>query len=382
MKFSIKQKSIYFTIVFLITLICIRFFTIHWFEVGVRDLQNLWMAACLLNNPYHEVCLLSDSQVREGVAVLHSYPPWSLLFIKYFGIVSLSDLKEIWLIVSQVGFAICAGLIFLLSCSEPKIRYCIWPILGSALSYPIYNHLTIGQLTVVQLLAFLLFLVTFKKNLFLLAGILLSISAIKPQTLWLFYLIFFLRLDPGRLRVLVGFASSIFLLTIVGVLLRLEYSSELWPVRMDNITPVIQPNLGSYLQFLLGPPGRFLPALLITICLLFLRAPKDVFTSPNLMRIIGLSILGSPYIGIHDMVFYSIPFLGLMNQIIAEFSAKEILFCSVKACAFFVSLLFVIQKMSHSLHIGDFIFYAFSLHLMYELIYLEYKKKYQSTCPT
>jgi hypothetical protein len=368
---------LYFIYIVSLVFLVLTFWTHTLFQVCTVDLENIKIAACLLSGSTHPSCLLTAEQELGALSMIRSYPPWSLPIISLFSFGTLEQLKTTWLLISSLGFAVSTALITYLFKNLQQSLSFVYPIFFCILWYPVYTHLVIGQLTVIQLLCFVAFLILYKNNSYYLSGILLSLTAIKPQTLWLLYLVLFLSLKREHLKILVAFVATTVCLSLFGFYLKSEIATGFWPVRLEEVTAIVQPNLGSMLQLYFSPVSRFIPAILIsifTMCYVLSRKPANILNNPSLIRILTLSFLFSPYIGVHDMIIYIVPLLYLVSEAKTKLSDKDftVFVASLLLCLFLIFA--VILKTTDLITIGYFVFLPLLVQIVFECFYLALRK--------
>jgi hypothetical protein len=368
---------LYFIYTTSLVFLILSLFTQTVIHVGTLDLENIWIAGCFISPFSGPECLLSEKQELGALSMIRSYPPWSLPVIALFSFGTLEQVKTTWLMLTNLGFAISTALIVCLTKDLQRSFNYIYPVSCCVLWFPVYSHLAIGQLTVLQLLGFIGFLIFNKNQSYYLAGLFLSISAIKPQTLWLLYLLLFLSLKRENLKVLTSFVASIAFLTLLGFYLKSDINTDFWPMRVNEVAVIIQPNLGSILQLSFGLSWRLIPAIVLSICsicFVFSKKLPNVLENPILMRTLTLSFLCSPYIGIHDMVIYLVPIIYLVAEAKNKLSNKNftVFMLGLLLCLLLIPI--VILGSSEKVILHHFIFLPLLLQIIFECSHFALKK--------
>ncbi len=171
-------------------------------KVTDQDLKLFWLAACNLedNFKYCKNYKISESALESGKLILNTYPIWAHYIFKYFARLDLEALNFTYKIVTVVILSSCFATLAQLY-NFVKIKFLTLPIIFTILYIfaPFRDLFRSGQITSIQLLSLSLFLLFFDSNEISkklgkwripAAGIFLSLSLIKPQALYLVYLVF------------------------------------------------------------------------------------------------------------------------------------------------------------------------------------------------
>lgn len=171
------------------------------------------------------------------------------------------------------------------------------------------------------------------------AGLLLSITLLKPHLLYLVYLhALFVAWQTKSVRALAGLVVGALVLGTLPLL----YHAQIWSYYTEVMrNPPLYwqtPTLGSYLQGLVGQPiawVRALPALLIGLCAAFVMARcKQSSIHTLLYTLVPLSLLSSPY----GWVFDQMLLLPTAAYVACELKGRWRLWCMV--CLNFLMLCF------------------------------------------
>jgi hypothetical protein len=221
------------------------------------DFIEYWASARLLlngANPYspEEMLSLQRAIVPDRIDPLLTWnPPWTLFFTAPFGFITFSLAHLLWLMVNTTVLIICSPLLWKTYGGDPHKARIAWLICFAAI--PTHMVLSLNQITPLLLLGIVGFLNFYSRKLFFLAGMSLTLVAIKPHLAYLFWLALLLWIiDQRQWRIfygaLVGLASAtllplLFVPDIFGFYLA-QYATQLAPRPLDWQTPTLSTALG------------------------------------------------------------------------------------------------------------------------------------------
>ncbi len=222
-----------------------------------NDFVEYWAAARVLlagGNPYSPPTILA-AEASTGFAgkrpLLMWNPPWTLPLLLPFGALSYSQASAAWLLLNLVIVFACADFLWGMYGGDPHRRWLGW-LLGASF-FPLLTALGLGQIGPLILLGLTVFLRCHAAR-SLLAGAATVLIAVKPQLLYLFWIVLLLDCVRGRRwRLLVGAGGALALAGLLPLLL----NPHLWRNYLDlaNSGEVLRnpsPNFGTLLRMQLG----------------------------------------------------------------------------------------------------------------------------------
>lgn len=245
------------------------------------DFIEYWASARLLvngANPYspEEMLSLQRTIVPDRIHPLLTWnPPWTLFFTAPFGVMSFPLAHFLWLVLNTTVLIICSPLLWKIYGGNPRRSRIAWLICFATI--PTYMVLSLNQITPLVLLGIVGFLNFYRRKLFFLSGMSLTLVAIKPHLACLFWLsLLFWVIDHRQWRILYGALLGIASATLIPLLLvadvfsfyLAQYSTQLAPRPLDWQTPT----LSTALAYLVGSNAlwvRTLPTLLGVVWLTF-----------------------------------------------------------------------------------------------------------------
>ena len=156
------------------------------------DFIEYWASARLLvngANPYSPEEMLSLQRViaPDRIHPLLTWnPPWTLFFTAPFGLMSFPLAHLLWLILNTTVLIICSPLLWKTYGGNPGQSRIAWLICFATI--PTYMVLSLNQITPLVLLGIVGFLTFYRRKLFFLSGMSLTLVAIKPHLAYLFWL--------------------------------------------------------------------------------------------------------------------------------------------------------------------------------------------------
>lgn len=249
-----------------------QWFTGDAFErLFVDDFVEYWAAARLNltgGNPYSPAQLLplqGSIGWPEDEALIMWNPPWTLLFVMPFGVLPYSVGRLLWLILMFVIILVCSDKLWHFYGGKTQLRWLAW--LVGITFLPAVWALRMGQITPLMLLGIVGILHFEKRRNFWLLGVVVVFLAIKPQLVYLFWIVFLIWiLDRRRWRVL---ASGVFFgvgFTMAPLLYNPQVLSQ-YLETVGSYTPLYwtTPTFGALLRLIFGPEKvwlQFMPTLL------------------------------------------------------------------------------------------------------------------------
>lgn len=231
---------------------------VEWWGVAPlhTDFVEYWAAARLLlagGNPYSPAAMLA-TEVSTGFegkqALLMWNPPWALPFVLPLGLVSYARASLVWMLLSMAITFACADWLWLAYGGDRKRRWIAW--LLAATFFPLLTSLGLGQIGPLMLLGVTLFL-RFQSSRPLLAGAATVLIALKPQLLYLFWIVLLLQGIRRSWKLLAGLALALLLASSLPLLLdRLLWSQYLELARSGAVLRYPSPNFGTLLRDWLG----------------------------------------------------------------------------------------------------------------------------------
>jgi hypothetical protein len=233
-----------------------------------NDFVEYWSAARILlakGNPYSPDAILS-AELTTGFPgkqpLLMWNPPWTLPFILPFGALSYGKASAAWLLLNLAIVFACADSLWREYGGVPRQRWLAW--LMAASFFPLLTSLGLGQIGSLMLLGITLFL-RYQSSRPLLAGAATILIAIKPQLLYLFWILLLLEcLRQRNWKLLVSSAGALLVASLVPVLFR----PSIWRDYLElagsgEVLRYPSPNLGTLLRALFGDRAwlQFLPPL-------------------------------------------------------------------------------------------------------------------------
>jgi hypothetical protein len=299
-----------------------------------RDFVEYWSAARVLldgGNPYDDAALLAVQRValndpELAQPVLLWTPPQTLVVYLPFGMLPFGLAHSVWLLVQCVLFLASAELLWRASGRPAGLRGPAWllPVLFS----PVFWNLHFGQNTAFLVFGLAGFLWARTQQRFLLAGLFVSLTAIKPHLLAAFgiVLIFDASTRHGR-RVL--FAGTATLLLAAGIALLLnpsilqQFTDALRRPTTDRATSLQDwdvPLLSYQFRWWMDRDRfawQFAPCILamLVAVISYWRMHSQWDWPTQLPRLVLLSLLGAPYGGwIFDTTILLVPlFAGFVH---------------------------------------------------------------------
>ena len=307
-------------------LLCVIFVLLIAANIGVdlpvNDFTMYWSVSKLLlsgDNPYDQEGLQRYQELeteRPTDAVLIYYPPWTLILLAPIGLFERVTGQLAWLLLSTAIILMCSEKLWLQQKDWIRYRWLAWLI---AFSFgPTFAALGFtGQITPLFLLGLTGFILLIDKpEMDWLTGFCLYFTAIKPQVLYLFFILLFLwAVQQRRWKILAGFAISLIAATGFGMMFDKQIIIHFIETLTNN-TPVAwaTPTIGTYLRMYFGFEGfwvQFIPTMITSLfaIIYWWRKKDDWNWQAVLPYLLFLSLITSPYTWTYDFVVLIIPLL-------------------------------------------------------------------------
>lgn len=276
-------------------------------------------------NPY-DAATVSDFQRQMGrgdpLPLIMWSPPWLFPCTLPLALVPMWLTRPAWLLIHMVLLILSADWLWRASRGESSGRVRAWVVAVTFI--PAVITLNLGQLSVLLLAGMCLFLAALRRERDFLAGAATFLISLKPQVLFLFWVVLLLWIAQNRRwKILAGACLGLivpslfsFLLnpSIYGNYLR-ALDSEYGPLRWRTATlgmifRIMSPSAGVWLQFLPAVTG------LILAILLWWKRRRGFDWEANLIPIALLSTVTAAYSWTFDWVV-------LLPAAIAIFAAFE-----------------------------------------------------------
>lgn len=318
------------------------------------DFVEYWAAARLLlagHNPYSPASMLTteaSTGFQGKQALLMWNPPWSLPFVVPLGLVSYGRASALWMLFSLAITFACADWLWLAYGGDGKRRWLGWLLAASF--FPLLTSLGLGQIGPLMLLGITLFL-RFQSSRPLLAGAATLLIALKPQLLYLFWIVLLLQGSRRSWRLLAGAALALLLASAAPLLLdRSLWSQYLALARTGAVLRYPSPNFGTLLRGWLGDRAwlQFAPPLVgAAWAVVFWAVKREGWSWPaQLPLLLLVSLVTTAY----GWLFDQIVLLPAMMQVAIPLARGRrqlrLLSLGAYACADVLMMLFVFWKKS------------------------------------
>ena len=169
---------------------------------GVRDFVEYWSASRLLlsgGNPYAPTELLALQQAvgwRGAAPLLMWNPPWTLSLLLPFGLLDFSLSQFVWLFAHVLAVLISVQLLWRAYGDSPDGLRLSWVLAFTFV--PTIFVLILGQITPLVLAGIAAFIYLEKRKQWLAMGAVLTLTAVKPHLLYLFWVVLLLWIWQHR----------------------------------------------------------------------------------------------------------------------------------------------------------------------------------------
>ena len=317
-----------------------------------NDFVEYWSAARLLRSgrdPYSPAAML-QVELATGFqgkqALLMWNPPWALPFVLPLGLLSYSHASSLWLLLSLIIVFASADWLWRAYGGDPERRWLAW--LLAATFFPLLTAMGLGQIGPLILLGITLFL-RFHSSRPLLAGAATVLIAIKPQLLFLFWIVLLFQGLCGVWIPLAGAALGLGLLGALAPLLSHSvWSSYLHLARGGTVLRYPSPTFGTLLRAWLGEKAwlQFIPPLIGALWAVFFWARRRRRWSWQLE--FPLLLLVSLVTTAYGWLFDQIVLLPAIMQVAAPLARSRrrlwVLSLAAYAAANLAMMLFVIWR--------------------------------------
>lgn len=322
---------------FVICIICIYYLvstqSSYFYRTG--DTVNYWAVGKLMlsgGNPYSQAEVLKFQQAVGKLDIsppnalsMFLYPPWTIPVVLPLGLFDYPMTRVLWLLFTTLIIIICAKLIWNLYHGTNKRQIALYLITFSFV--PTYNLLVSGHITALILLGLIGFLYFTHNdqndpwNLFF-AGVSASIALLKPQILYLFLFALLLWIIRNRFwLVFGGGAVSIFILTLISVLINPQVINQYWETFSNYpVGTWATPTIGFLLRFIFGLEIEWLQILpvgfgIVWLLIQWYQNYKTWDWLEQIPILLFVCVITSPYIWTYDMVILLIPIIALIAKI-------------------------------------------------------------------
>jgi hypothetical protein len=230
--------------------------------IPVDDFSHYWAAGRLNTqaaNPYDPEKVqglrnaITGSITQFDAIPINWTPPWSLVFLMPYGILTYPLSRLAWLVTQVTVLLACANLTWKIYDGSPNKLIFAWIL--TFIFGPSISVLEKGQITPLVVLGIVgfLYFITHRKNAWLVGLCLVPIS-LKPQLFYLLWPAIFLWMIENKewrivLGALLGFGTAILIPTIWNPTIMTDYTYALF-----NYPPTdwATPTLGGYLRLVFG----------------------------------------------------------------------------------------------------------------------------------
>jgi hypothetical protein len=282
---NLRTKSLYKPLIWFGVVLC--FISLLWVGMWLAmnnkyalgpDFVEYWAAGRLniaQGNPYApdqmQNLQIQEGVIEEGVIMMWN-PPWMLVIAMPFGAIEYPLSQALWFILNTIIIFICFTQVWDIYGGMKNYRWLAW-VIGFTF-IPILDSLKKGQTGALLLLGVVGFLVFIKRRNYWLAGIFLSLLAIKPQILYLLLIaVLFWSIHQKQLKIILGFLAALGLALTISWLINPAVVQQ-YIFAIQNYPPVdwATPTIGGLLRLLLGVEKfwlQFIPPLLGFIWLIY-----------------------------------------------------------------------------------------------------------------
>lgn len=340
MKGSIRKRPLYRVFIWVTLGACIfgLYYLISSYSsvfLPAGDTVNYWAAGKLLlsgDNPYSGEDILElqakigkEQEFPGSPILMVLYPPWILPLTLPLGLFSFPVTRLIWLLFNIILFLISVNYIWELYGGSRNRR--IIPYLVALIFAPTLFLLGYGQISSILLLGIVFFIYFLQNehdsrlNLFL-AGSAASLATIKPHVLYLFFLALLFWIIRNRSwLVLIGSASTIFILTLISILFDPGVIGHYFEaINSYRLGMWATPTIGLYLRGIFGLEKdwlQLLPAVFGLSWFIFhwKKHYKHWDWLEEIPLLLLICIVTSPYSWTYDMVILLFPVLAVFAAV-------------------------------------------------------------------
>jgi hypothetical protein len=271
------------------------------------DFAGYWTSGRLLlqgDNPYSAENLVALQQSlglsERGPVVIYN-PPWVLTLLLPFCIPEFAPGKLMWLACTLALILYCTDRLWLIYGGSIKARACA-PLVAATFSPMLFAY-QLGQIVPFLLLGLVGFIYFVRRGKWWLAGMMTIFIAVKPHTIYLFWLALLMWAVKHRLwQVLLGGALALLCMTLPPLLYNpnviSQYLSDI--VMKSYASYWATPTLGTFLRLLFGSQKewlQYIPALAGLIWFYYYwRIHRDSWTwEHHVLMLIFVSLMTNFY---------------------------------------------------------------------------------------
>ena len=303
------------------------FVNYHYGQFGTHDFVQYWTAGQLLldgKNPFNwetNFTLQKTLEVTRSFPLVMQNPPWLLAWLYPLLLLPFGMSAFIWCLLSTLLILFCGTVAWYLGEPKKSLRNIVLSQIFTISFAPVFFLTLNGQSSTLILVGVTGFLLFFTKQRYLLAGLFMGLTAVKPHQAYLLWILYgWIIISQRNIRLLVGALVSISLPLLFIVL----YSPDIMAQYVEHMNSVqtkikwLCPTIGSFLyRYFQIPYIQFLPALLAIIGFLIFLSKSQSLTDPKLAHYaILISLPTSPYGSwTSDMVILLIPYLWIISRL-------------------------------------------------------------------
>ncbi|MCB0309950.1 MAG: DUF2029 domain-containing protein [Bdellovibrionales bacterium] len=294
-------------------------------RLGTQDFQVFWIASKIFveaKNPYDlELSQNFHEKYTSNFPEPHLVwsPPWSLSILAPLSFLSFKLAAMVWLALNLLALSLSSYLLLRKLIGQTRLnrRQVLLLPLAILAFEPAILCIDWGQQALLLLGVWCVFIRLRRESgpaSQFIAGLLLSMTIIKPH---LFYLVYFVLIfdwiSSKNLIQASGFCSGVVSWAVIPLLI----NGEIYSLYFSNQLPTFffQPSIASWLQYL--APNivalRFLPALITIFYASFYLTKRTTASDLNYL-ILPLSILSTPYVWLYDFSMLLPIYLLIMTR--------------------------------------------------------------------
>ena len=282
---TLKKKRYYKFLIWIFLIICLVFLfwrgslivtSPEWLKID--DYVEYWAAGQLNifgGNPYNPDQLLplqNEAGRYFGVPVMMWNPPWMLALVMPFSLFEYPISRTLWILFFIVITFVSSTLIWSLYGGKPRSKWIGWMITFTFI--PVLQAFRTGQTGPLLLLGIVGFLFFLRKDKLFLAGVSLSLLAVKPHILYLYVIaILIWSLSRKEWRLVLGTGASLMVATMIAAAVNINVLQQYLDAFL-NYPPEnwATPTLGGVIRLIFGPElfwAQFFPPLIGILWLIY-----------------------------------------------------------------------------------------------------------------
>ena len=251
-------------------------------------------------------------------------PPWVILLITPFAPFTYSTSRMLWLLASIVILLICAHFLWRIYNGLKSYSWVVF--LVTFTFFPTLLMLKQGQINPWALLGLVGFLYwTDQRRNDWLAGLSVALITIKPQILFLFWIaLLFWIIEQHRWKILISCFLAILLSSLIVLFLNPGIFQQFINTYLfDSPVEWKTPTIGFYLRLWIGFEKfwlQFIAPVLAIIWFIFywLRKHASWQWKINIIPLLWVSVLASPYSWTYDQVVLIIPVIAVTSGLLKQ----------------------------------------------------------------